>query len=466
MLLSRSDAEAIMKRALALSSADETEVTLGGNDERNLRFAVNEPTTNGSSSGLSLGVTCVFGKRVGSSRTTQLDEESIRTVVHRAEELARLAPENPEYMPRLGPQTYRTASRAVRSADGDRRALPLSPQWSDEVAELTTESHARIASEAIEAARAQELQAAGFISSGSGFSAMMNSKGLSAYHPSTGASYSLTVRHGDGNGSGWAAREDYRGFGLEVDGDLYELATVPRAIDKAVRSRNPEPIEPGSYPVVLEPSAVGDMLNLLSWSLDRREAEEGRSYFSKGEGTTRIGEKLFDDRVTIASDPTDPVAPSTPWGDDGQALQPTTWIERGVLKNLPAGRYWAARQGYAPLPFGSNLLMEGEDHTIADLIASTERGLLVTSFWYIRAVDPRTILYTGLTRDGLFLIENGKITRPVVNMRWNESPIAVLKGVEMMSRPARVVTREGNAPMTAPALKVKGFTFTSVSPST
>jgi predicted Zn-dependent protease len=332
--------------------------------------------------------------------------------------------------------------------------------WDEETSKLSPDARARVAGEAIESARAKDLVAAGYYENGFGFSAIGNSRGQFGYIRSTRASYTLTVRTKDGSGSGWSAAESFRG------GAIDSRRVTTRAIAKAIDSQKPATIEPGAYPVILENSATGDMLNLYRWSLGRRGADEGRSFFSDPTKGTKIGEKLFSDAITIYSDPMNPIVPSTPWGDDGLPLGRTVWVDRGVQKNLAVGRFWAKEKGLSVVPWGSNIIMEGQDHSLDDLIAAMDHGLLVTSFWYIRQVDPKTILYTGLTRDGVFLIEKGKIVRPVINLRWNESPVALFKGVDMMSRPERVVTREGNEPMLAPALKLKEFHFTSVSTST
>ncbi|MBS1911925.1 MAG: TldD/PmbA family protein [Bacteroidetes bacterium] len=441
-MLSRTEAQKIIDEVLSYTHADETEVSVSMGISGNLRFAQNVPTTTGASTSLSVSVSCVHGKRVGSFSTTEIDSASLKDAVHRADELARLAPENPEYMPRLGAQTYSET-----------------PGYDGATAKLGPAERVKVAKRAIDTALPTDLIAAGFYSNGSGMTALGNSRGLFGYSRSTNASYSLTVRTNSGSGSGWAAAESHRAK------DIDDNAIALRAANKALLSRSPQPIEPGAYPVILEPSAVGDMLNLYFWSMGRRAADEGRSYFSEPGGGTKIGQKLFDDRLTIYSDPMNPIVPSIPWGDDGLPLGRTVWCENGVQKELPVGRFWAEKNGLKPVPYGSNIIMNGESHTLDELIASMKYGLLVTSFWYIRQVDPKTVVNTGLTRDGVFLIEKGKITKPVINLRWNESPIAVFKNIEMMSRPERIVTREGNQPMLAPALKLKEFHFTSVSTS-
>ncbi len=443
MMLSANEAKAILDRVLALTTADEAEATLSSGTGGNIRFARNSPTTSGENSSMSLRITCVYGRRVGSSSTTQIGDEALKDVVRRAEELAGLAPENPEYMPRLGPRTYAET-----------------PEWDEATMKLSPEARATVAAGAISAAREKGLQAAGYFENSAGFTALANSRGLFAYHPATAASYTLTVRTPDGSGSGWAAAESYRAGAIGA----HHITT--RAIEKALRSQNPTAIEPGTYPVILEPSAVGDMVNLYRWNLNRRAADEGRSFFSDPEKGTRIGQKLFSDAITLYTDPAHPLVPSRSWDDEGVPIDRIVWAEQGVQLALSTGRFWAEQKGLQPVPWGTNIIMEGEDHSLDDLIAATEYGLLVTSFWYIRQVDPKTILYTGLTRDGVFLVEGGKIIRPVINLRWNDSPVSVFRNVEMMSRPERVVTREGNQPMLVPAAKLKEFHFTSVSSST
>jgi predicted Zn-dependent protease len=204
----------------------------------------------------------------------------------------------------------------------------------------------------------------------------------------------------------------------------------------------------------------------FAYDLDVRSADEGRSYFSKPGGGNRIGESLFDSRVTVVSDPAREDAETAPFDGSGQPVARTVWIENGELKNLGCGRYWAERQGRAPLPGPQNLILEGGNDSVEDMIASTERGVLITRFWYIRGLNPRTISYTGLTRDGTFLIENGRIVRPVKNFRFNQSLAEMLQNVEMVGPTTRVASTENSSvgmPIVTPALKVRDFNLASVS---
>jgi predicted Zn-dependent protease len=289
---------------------------------------------------------------------------------------------------------------------------------------------------------------------------MANNKGMFAYRRQTGSAMTTTVRTPDGTGSGWAGASHHDWTKIDA------AALGARAIEKAKRSVNPVAIEPGRYTVVLEPTAVGNLVQLIAGSLAARNADEGRSFFSKPGGGTKIGQKVIDERVTLLSDPFDAETPGAPFGGDGLPTRKNTWIENGVVKNLAYDRYWAQKQGVEPNGAGGGLRMSGGDVSLEDMIASTQRGLLLTRLWYIRPVDPRTILFTGLTRDGTFLIENGKITRAVKNLRWNESPIFMLNNLEAMGRPVRVSASEDGSPgqaVVVPPVKARDFNFTSTS---
>jgi predicted Zn-dependent protease len=280
---------------------------------------------------------------------------------------------------------------------------------------------------------------------------MGNSKGMFGYNKSTSVDFSVTVRTEDGTGSGYAIR-DFNDVSLLNSKDVTGIA-----MQKAQASVNAQAIEPGKYTVILEPTAAGDLLGLLTRSLDARSADEGRSFLSKKGGGTRVGEKFFDERVNIFSDPDHPQIPGAPWDNEGFPQKPVSWIENGMVKNMFYSRYWAEKQGVQPTGRPSGVIMEGGDQSLADLIKSTERGILVTRFWYIRGVDPQTLLFTGLTRDGTFYIENGQIKFPVKNFRFNESPIIMLNNIEALGRQQRV---GGNM---IPAMKIRDFTFTSLS---
>lgn len=432
--LSREEAEALSAHILEMSAADETLVSIGSGWRGNTRFAVNRITTAGTLDNVSATVTARFGRQSASATTNRLDDASLAEAVAGAAELARLAPEDPELMPLLGPQEY----------------MP-SEGYYDSTADLDAALRGEVAASAIRLAQdTGGLKAAGFLQCSAGSSALANSSGLFAYEPATSLDYSLTVRTDDGTGSGWAARG-------ARDWSTVDYEALNRtAVDKSTMSRDPRPLDPGTYTVVLEPAAVADLIGLLAGSLDARRADEGRSAFSAQGGGTRVGEQIIDPRITLRSDPQG--LGSAPWAGDGMPLEPITWVESGVLKNLYYTRFWAEKQGAQPTGFPGSLRMSGEENSLEDLIRGTRRGVLVTRLWYIRSIDPRTILYTGLTRDGNFLIEDGRIAHPVNNFRWNDSPLFALSKLEAMSRPVRV-----RADREVPAVRVSEFTFSSVS---
>jgi predicted Zn-dependent protease len=442
--LTEQEARELARRTLALSTADEARVNITSGTESHTRFAVNQITTSGAAENASVTVTSAAGRRIGSATTNRFDDAALQRVVEMSERLARLAPEDPEYLGQLGEQVY----PEVRHP------------WFDATANLDADARAAAVQAVTRAAQARGLISTGFLPVRAGSQAVATSRGLWAYNRVTGAAFSTTVRTPDGTGSGWAGSNVFDWGDLDVD------ALAQRAVEKAERSRDPQPIEPGRMTVVLEPQAVGSLVGFLFWQMAARAADEGRSFFTRPGGGNRIGERLLDERVTLYTDPGNPMLFTAPFNDEGLPNRRMVWFDRGALANLVYDRYWGQRNDVAPTGFPSGFMMEGGDATVEQMIASTERGLLVTRFWYMRPVDQRTILYTGLTRDGTFLIENGSITRPVQNLRWNESPINILNNIEMMGRPERVLASEAGSVgpgVIVPPLKVRNFNFTSVS---
>ncbi|RYF10645.1 MAG: TldD/PmbA family protein, partial [Flavobacteriales bacterium] len=290
-----------------------------------------------------------------------------------------------------------------------------------------------------------------------GCSAIMNSKGLFAYNASTDVAFNVTLRTEDGKGSGYATKgyTDFSKLNAKTDTAI--------AAKKAIASAEAKAIEPGKYTVILEPTAVAVMLENLFFDMDARQADEGRSSMSKPGGKTKLGEQLVDERVNIYSDPWNPELPTPNWAGDGRAQQKVNWIEKGVVKNFYSSRYWAQKTGIKAIPSPSGMIMQGGTKSLEELIKGTEKGILVTRLWYIRSVDPQTLLLTGLTRDGTFYIENGEIKFPVKNFRFNESPIIMLNNIDEMGKPERTVSAETDSNYLLPALKIRDFTFTSLS---
>ncbi len=444
-ILTKEEAKKIIDKVLAFSKADEMSVALSGGRTGNIRYARNSVSTSGESYDQSLAVTAVFGKRSGTATINEFDDASLEKTVRRAEEIARLAPENPEYMPMLGPQTYIEA-----------------PTFADSTANIDPDYRAKAAFDSIEPCSKKGLTAAGYLEDSAGYSAIGNSKGLFGYNKSTSVDFSITVRTADGLGSGYAIR-DFN--------DVSKLSTKQAteiAMQKALASSTAKALEPGKYTVILEPAASIDLLQNMMRSMDARNADEGRSFLSKKGGGTRLGEKLFDERVNIYSDPSNIEIPVSGFGgggggrmggggSDGRPQEKISWIENGVVKNVYYSRFWADKKGVKAVPPPSGFIMAGGSESLADLIKGTEKGILVTRMWYIRAVDPQTLLYTGLTRDGTFYIEKGQIKFPVKNFRFNESPIIMLNNLEAMGVPTRI------GGCLVPPLKIRDFTFSSLS---
>jgi predicted Zn-dependent protease len=449
-ILTREEARALTARILSFATAEQTRVTVGSGWSGNTRFAASEITTAGGITDTAVTITSTIGRRRASASTNVLDDASLKRTVELSERLARLAPEDPELMPELTTQQYAQVSAFVE------RTADLSPEARAHAAQTVIDA---------EQAKANRLAIAGFIEANAGATAVATNAGLFAYHASTDVSMSTTARTPDGTGSGYAVT------GSRDWADVNAAALGRRAADKALASRNPQAIEPGMYTVVLEPQAVADVLPLLFGSFNARSTDEGRSAFSKP-GGSKLGEKIADSRVTVYSDPTDADLLTQPFDAEGLPVRRITWIENGVLKNLAYSRFWADKKGVQPTGGGGGggggggfgggppggLKMVGGTKSVDELVAGTQRGILVTRFWYIRFLDQRTVMVTGLTRDGTFLIENGKITRPLKNFRWNESPLFMLNKIDELGRAERV-----EAGRVVPALRVRDWNFTSLS---
>ena len=431
--LTEAEARALTARILGLIRSDDARVTLSSGWEGNTRFAVNRITTAGETRNVSASILVRFGKRSASVSTNRFDDESLRAAVTSAERLARLAPEDPEAMPELEPATFSPGAG-----------------YADSTAMLDASTRASVAADAIGRARTDGVEVAGFMEVSAGASAIANSRGLFGYHRSTSVDYSLTARTADGLGSGWAGtgHRDWNAIDAEA---MHE-----RAIGKARSAREARPLPAGVYPAILEPAAVLDLVSLLPFALDARRAHEGRSPFSRPDDASAIGEPLLDPKITLRSDPIGLGA--APYSGEGMPTRARTWIQNGRLRRLAYSRFWAQQRGEEPTGGAGSIRMEGEPRSLEQLIAETERAVLVTRFWYVRSLDPRTLLHTGLTRDGTFWVEDGRIQYPVNNFRWNDSPLLAFRRVDALTRPERVSTG-----YELPGMRVPEFNFASVS---
>ncbi|MEM7144980.1 MAG: TldD/PmbA family protein [Verrucomicrobiota bacterium] len=423
-----------------MCDADEATVSVGHADRLNVRFANNDVTTNGSVESVSVHLTVSYGKRSASITVTETGTKALEDAVETVQAMAKLAPENPEHMPLSGPREFAEAKTyVVRTAEA---GAPEMMAWVRPV---------------VERARNAGVTGAGFIERGVRAGALANSAGLFAYDRATSVSFSMTARTREGKGSGWASTQ-------VTDAGELDLEPVGwRAIEKAMASSEPASMEAGRVTVVLEPAAVRDLVSLLSWGLTRRPVDEGRSFLNELAGDEApLGKELFGSKATIYSDPLDRRVPcATHVG--GVPRERTEWVGDGVLRNLSVNRFWAKEQGIDPLPSPGNLIVPGEGKSLTDLIGSVDKGVLITRLWYLRMVQPQSLLYTGLTRDGTFRIEDGEVKEAVNNFRFNESPVNVLRNLVVTGVPERVMGSEGRMAMLVPAMVVEDFNLSSVS---
>jgi predicted Zn-dependent protease len=441
--LTAEDARIITERVLNISLADNVRVSIRSGRRGFVRCAANRITTAGGSTDVTVNIMSVFGQRVASVTTNRLDDEQLAEAVRRSESLARIAPENPEYLSELGQQVYAT-NQGYYTTTGD----------------INPDSLAQAAAKEIRGAEAADAVAAGYIDVRAGSQTLATSNGLFAHNSGTGVASTLTVRMPDGSASGWAGDEAADWNNIETD------RIAADAVQKCLDWRGKTSLEPGHYDVVLEPTAAGMLMLRMTGAFNARPADEGRSFFSNPDGGNRIGERLFDSRLSIVSDPAALDAETAPFANDGLPRERTVWVENGVVRNLAYSRFWASRQDRDPLPGPSNLIISGGDTSLDDMIRSTRRGVLITRFWYVRGLNPRTIAYTGLTRDGTFLIENGRLSRPVTNFRFNQSLAEMLDSIDTLGTPIRVAAGENSSvgtPVVAPAMKVRNFHLASVS---
>ena len=440
-ILNQEETKRITDKVMSLSKADECIVTINGSRTGNIRYARNAVSTAGLVENTQLAVAVAFGKKQGTAVINEFDDKSLAKAVQRAEELAKLAPENPEFMPTPDKQAFKASSTFSKSTDA------INPEY-----------RAQVAAYSIEACKKKGLVAAGFFTDQSSFETVANSRGVFGHQSQTGIDFTCTVRTEDGRGSGWVRRDanDVNKF------DPRAAAEV--AMEKAIRSAEAKALEPGRYTVILEPAATSDLLAYMFNSFDARSADEGRSFLAKKGGGNRMGEKLFDEQVNVWADPWDKDIPVLPW--DNQTLlarERMDIIKNGKIASMNYSPFWGKKQGQRAVGQPGNIIMSGGSRSTEELIASTKKGILVTRTWYIRMVDPQTVLLTGLTRDGTFYIENGKIKHPVKNFRFNESPVSMLNNIEELGRPEVLAGDESQFQLLIPAMKVRDFNFTSLS---
>lgn len=418
---------------LKASEAEYTQVNFGDSQDTTLRFANNQVVQHVSEQGPRMSISVAFGQQSGSASTNRLDDDSLRETLRRAEAIARLAPPDPEYMPPLPKQRYSDV-----------------PSYRESTAQATPMDLAKRTKPVIELCEKNNLTAAGIMSCGASVSGVAASSGLIGFEESTSAEYSLTATATDSSGWTFNTHRDFNALGIEE--------RTRRAVDKAVRSKEPRDLAPGHYPVILEPAAVAGILGPLFFGMSAKSYYRGNSPF-----VGKLGSVILDSRLSIKTDPAHRDLMGSRFGGEGMANRPMTWVEDGVLKQLFYDRFTAKQHNVDPTPFPSGPVVSFSGpraKSIEDLIAQTERAVLVTNFWYIRSVDPKDLTVTGMTRDGTFLIEKGKIVGGVKNFRFHDSPLRCFAQVDAATAPMEAITME-RGKMMLPAFKLPDFHFSS-----
>jgi predicted Zn-dependent protease len=441
MNLTRQRAEEVFDKVLKYSTADETEAMVSSTSYALTRFANNTIHQNVAEETASLSVRVVSEGRMARASTNKFDETSIRKLCEDALALARLQPPDPDLLPMPGPQTYRALDR-----------------FFTETAQLTPQTRAETVAKVVDRAEKDGLTAAGVFSSGSSAFGLFNSRGIKAYHEETMSEFSVTMM--SDSSSGWAKKTAPYWMELEP------LELAERAAQKAVASREPREIAPGRYTVILEPSAMLDLMGFMTLDFSGLAVHEQRSCL-----TGRVGQKVFGENINLRDDVFHPLQTGAPFDGEGIPRQRVAMVEKGEVKNLVYSRQTAHKLGMQPTGHGFplpneyaeaplNIIMDGDRSSVEDMIRSTERGLLVTRFWYIREVDPYKKILTGMTRDGTFWIEDGQLRQGVRNLRFNQSLVDMLGQVEMMGTPQRTAGEE-SFEMVVPAAKIREFNFAS-----
>jgi predicted Zn-dependent protease len=429
-------------RLLNQSTADDTFFSFSDSSASTLRFANNQVVQHVAIREPSLTVRAAFGKKVGSATTNRFDQESLTRTLHRAESLARLAPEDREYLPPLPPQRY---------ADISSFALTT--------AEASPNSIARRAKPVVQRCRDQGLMGAGIVTGTVGVRGLAASSGLFAYEDSTDARFSLTATRTSKSGY---SEQDSSGWCYNAHRDINHLNIRDRsriAIEKAVASENPGLVEAGHWPVILEPAAVAGIFGPFLGHLRAKSYFRGNSALSD-----KLDERIFDERLNIVSDPDHTDLMGSAFDGQGLPTTPQTWVRQGTLKTLSVDRFTGQERDLVPNTGPDAIIMNfagPRAASIEDIIAKTDKAVLITNFWYIRDVNRKDITVTGMTRDGTFLVENGRIVKGLRNFRFHESPLRAFAKIDLATQPFEAITLERNK-MLLPAVRLPAFHLSSV----
>ena len=464
-MLTREQASDIFDRVRRFSSADALEVLFSGGRFALTRFAENTIHQNVAEENHIISVRSVFDGRTARAITNKFDDESLRQVVKASERLARVQQADPDLLP------IATPDEASGSASQNPAVAVAVTRHFEETAAITPELRAEGVRNIVAVANRHSLSTAGIFSSGDSFEGIFNSRGLSQWHMQTSAEVSITMLAQDS--SGWQKSNSPN------VADLDPLTMAEIAAKKAVDSAHPRDIPAGKYTVILEPSAVLDIVGFMFWDYSGMAILDQRSFL-----TGRIGQKLFGENITIFDDVCHPLQSGSPFDGEGVQRHKLELVENGVVTRVAYARATAQRMkrsehrdSVGPIePTGHGFPLPNEmgemplnivfappkdSQNLEQMISSTERGILVTRLWYIREVEPFEKMLTGMTRDGTFLVENGRVRSGVRNFRFNESLIHMLSNVEAMSQPVRA-SGEESFDMVVPAMKVRDFNFTEI----
>lgn len=435
------------------AGATDVAVLIESGKSANLRFARNRTTMHTGTESISMTLAVAVDRREASITLNNLERKLLGEAAEKVVSFARKAPRNPEFVPPIPPQKYEKTET-----------------WFESSAALTSEYRARVVKNICEFAESKDVDLFGSFNVADGRISVANSMGMSATQKYTEVTLPVTARTKSGEGSGQSTES-------EADWSRADPMKAAReAVNTAIHSSDARRLEPGKYTVILAPAAALEYFLFFLMALDARDAAEGRSFFSRGDGNgTKLGEKLFGDNITIRSCFDDYRLPCISFGGAfgsggssagfyftyGLPMQNHTWVDRGRLTSLRESPYWAATNGREPVGYPMNMVMEGGDVTVEDLIRSTRKGIYISSLWYTGPTDMNEIMVTGLTRDGTFLIEDGELTDALCNFRFNDSPVRTLNNVVALGKQ---VKREGEYFSSVfPHLKVVDFALTSVS---
>lgn len=457
-MLDQNTAQQIFERVKKFASVDELEIIFAATNYSLTRFANNTIHQNVAEVNEIASIRVACDGKTARATTNRFDDDSLKRAVQSAESIAKVQEPNPDLLP-------------LASADEGRPDKATPSRWFEKTAAITPADRAQAVGEIVAVAKKDGLTTAGIYSSAETADAVINSNGISVFQRRTAAEASITMLADDS--SGWQK------FNAPNVADLNHVRLAEVAAQKARDSRSPRELPPGKYTVVLEPAAVLDLVGFMFWDFGGMAILDQRSFLNN-----RIGTKLFGENITIVDDVNHPLQSGTPFDGEGTRRKPVTLVEKGVVKNLVYARGTAARMaksefagkvgaieptghGY-PLPneIGESpanivFITPGGEQTTEQMIAGCDHGILITRLWYIREVDPYEKILTGMTRDGTFLIQGGKVKQGIRNFRFNQSLIEMLTGVEAMGKPVRS-SGEESFDMVAPAMKVRGFNFTEV----